>query len=802
MKKFYFLVVALCLFMGVNAQIVNIPDANFKAKLISLGVDTNSDGNIQASEALAKTNLDVSNSSISSLTGIGSFTNLTNLYCSSNQLQSLDLSGLTRLYVLECNNNLLTALDLSNSNYYLSVDCYNNQLTSLTIGQTVQTLDCHNNNLTNINFSNSQINYFDCSDNQLTSLQLGNFGLGLATLNCSNNLLTSLNVSNLVSLVNLYCSDNNITSLNLNGLNMLNNLGCSNNQLNNLNINGLTNLSSLRCSNNQLASLNLNGLIDLNSLNCDYNQLTTIDCSSLINLSTLICGNNPLVSLFVKNGRYEDFNLDNLPNLQYICADENQITALGNMLSILSYSNCVVNSYCSFVPGGNFYTILGNAKFDSNTNGNCDVSDVNLPNLKYTITNGANSAVMITNTSGNYSIPVQSGTHTITPVLENPSYFTLSPSSVNVTFPTQTSPFTQNFCSTANGIHPDLEVVLLPTNPARPGFNSNYELTYINKGNQLQSGSVSLDFDDSKMDLVAASLVPASQSVNNLTWNFAGLKPFEKRSIYFTMNINASTDIPAVNAGDVLNCTATILSAATDETPADNTFTLDQTVVNSFDPNDKTCLEGSTIAPSEVGKYVHYLIRFENTGTFPAENIVVKDIIDAAKFDVNSIVPIKGSHDYFTRINGNKVEFIFENINLPFDDANNDGYVAFKIKTKPTLTTGSSFSNSASIYFDYNFPIVTNTATTTIQALSTQDFNFEKYFTVYPNPANNVLNIETKKTIEVSSISIYNQLGQLVLVVPNAQNVAKVDVSSLSAGNYFIKINSDKGTANTKFIKQ
>jgi len=197
------------------------------------------------------------------------------------------------------------------------------------------------------------------------------------------------------------------------------------------------------------------------------------------------------------------------------------------------------------------------------------------------------------------------------------------------------------------------------------------------------------------------------------------------------------------------------------------------------------------------------MISFENTGTFPAQNVVVKDMIDAAKFDVNSIVPIKGSHSFVTNITaGNKVEFIFENINLPFDDANNDGYIAFKIKTKPTLVVGDTFTNNASIYFDYNFPIVTNTASTTIQALSVQNFEFSNYFIVYPNPVNNTLNLSSKENIEVSSINIYNTLGQLVLVIPNAQNTKSIDVSSLSAGNYFIKINSDKGTSNTKFIKK
>jgi hypothetical protein len=127
--------------------------------------------------------------------------------------------------------------------------------------------------------------------------------------------------------------------------------------------------------------------------------------------------------------------------------------------------------------------------------------------------------------------------------------------------------------------------------------------------------------------------------------------------------------------------------------------------------------------------------------------------------------------------------------------------VAFKIKTKPTLVTGNTFSNSANIYFDYNFPIVTNTATTTIQTLSSQDFAFDSYFGIYPNPVHDVLNVETKQIIAVSSINIYNQLGQLVLVVPSAQDVSKVDVSGLASGNYFIKINSDKGTSNTRFIK-
>src|SRR5690606_20906712 len=114
------------------------------------------------------------------------------------------------------------------------------------------------------------------------------------------------------------------------------------------------------------------------------------------------------------------------------------------------------------------------------------------------------------------------------------------------------------------------------------------------------------------------------------------------------------------------------------------------------DPNDKTCLQGTGISQTQVGNYVHYLIRFENTGTANAQNIVVKDIIDTSKFDLSSLIAVCGSHSIVTRITGpNTVEFIFENIQLPFADATNDGYVVFKIRTLPNLTVGNAFSNTA-----------------------------------------------------------------------------------------------------------
>jgi hypothetical protein len=260
-------------------------------------------------------------------------------------------------------------------------------------------------------------------------------------------------------------------------------------------------------------------------------------------------------------------------------------------------------------------------------------------------------------------------------------------------------------------------------------------------------------------------------------------------------------ETPAVNGGDILSYTATINGLNTDETQLDNTFPLSQIVVNSYDPNDKTCLEGTTLNPTMIGEYVHYQIRFENTGTFPAQNVVIKDMIDTTKFDISTLQITDTSHSCVTRItNPDKVEFIFENINLPFDDATNDGYVVFKIKTKPTLTVGSTISNLANIYFDYNFPIVTNTATSTFQALANNQFSLNNYISLSPNPAKDVLNINVQDEVNIKSIAIYNMLGQLVQITTSPTN--SLNVSDLKAGNYIIKLYSEEGEIRGKFIKE
>jgi len=765
MKKIYFIICIMILSL-FQAQIVNIPDANFKSLLVAnmpylakdlIGnntiIDTNHDGEIQLSEAanISKLRFDLydmpnysSNfNNVVSISGIKSFTNLTDLYIDSFPLlQTIDLSNSTALY----------KLDLSR--------CY--VLSSVNLQGCSQLYDL------DIFFSN----------------------------------IPSIDLSGLTNLYEVDMTQCQLANLSLNNNTNLNNLALTSNKLQTLPLGQTPNLKFLSIAGNQFITLNFSSFPKLETLNCTYNKFISIDLSQNTDLKTFGCDVNPnLKSLFIKNGinnftQNNNSTFSSTPNLVYICADDSEISNVNALLP--STTSCVVNSYCSFTPGGAFYTISGNTKFDSNSNG-CDVNDLNKAFQKFNITSGSISGSITANNSGNYSIPVQAGAHTIIPVLENPTYFNISPTSLTANFPAQTSPLTQNFCMTANGNHPDLEIVIIPTDIAVPGFDADYKIVFKNKGTGAQSGNVVFSFNDDLMNFVSATTVPNSQSTGILNWNFTNLLPFESREIKAKFTLNTSTQTPSLNMGDVLHYTAQINGAA-DETPADNTFTLNQTVVNSFDPNDKTCLEGVSIAQAQVGNYVHYLIKFENNGTANAKNIVVKDDIDTSKFDLSTLIPLSGSHSFVTKISEtNTAEFIFENIQLPFDDANNDGYISFKIKTKSTLAAGNSFSNTARIYFDYNAPIVTNTYTTSVQTLlATSEVNTSKNdFNIYPNPVKDILYIQSKD--EIIKAEIYDAAGRILNTTEVKNNA--VNVSDLAKGNYIIKVSTKNKTLTLKFIK-
>jgi hypothetical protein len=159
-----------------------------------------------------------------------------------------------------------------------------------------------------------------------------------------------------------------------------------------------------------------------------------------------------------------------------------------------------------------------------------------------------------------------------------------------------------------------------------------------------------------------------------------------------------------------------------DSNLTNNMKSASQTVVGSYDPNDKrmmghyagTDTEGDILPTDNV---LDYVVRFQNTGTFPAYRVVIRDTLTNS-ISAESIRNIQMSHNGRVYIeNGNVMVTEFINIQLP-DSASNpagsQGYIAFSINRDSSLALGSEIHNRVGIYFDFNEPIITNTAITRI----------------------------------------------------------------------------------------
>lgn len=199
MKKIYVVLFFLtCSF--ANAQIINIPDANFKRALLSPanGIDTNNDGEIQISEAESANRIAASDYGIVSMEGIEYFSNISELFCEENQIEILDVSHNTQLELLFCYENKISSLNLSQNRGLLVVWAYMNPLIAIDLSENIalEEIIVHQSLLTEINVTNNpNLQILDCDNMRLTNLDISqNPQIGL--LYAYNNELTSLNIKN------------------------------------------------------------------------------------------------------------------------------------------------------------------------------------------------------------------------------------------------------------------------------------------------------------------------------------------------------------------------------------------------------------------------------------------------------------------------------------------------------------------------------------------------------------------------------------------------------------------------------
>ncbi|MGV3540432.1 MAG: T9SS type A sorting domain-containing protein [Rufibacter sp.] len=138
-------------------------------------------------------------------------------------------------------------------------------------------------------------------------------------------------------------------------------------------------------------------------------------------------------------------------------------------------------------------------------------------------------------------------------------------------------------------------------------------------------------------------------------------------------------------------------------------------IIDSYDPNDKQVSPQGITARRYIkeNQDLEYLIRFQNTGTDVAYNVIIRDTINE-HLDIASLKVGSASHPLTYTVSGKGkpvVTFTFKNINLPDHKTNepgSHGFVKFTIAQNLDNPKGTKIRNKADIYFDYNSPITTN----------------------------------------------------------------------------------------------
>lgn len=191
----------------VDSEFVEINDTNFPdpvfLQYVKDNIDTadttsgQKDGRLSKAERDAVTEISITNTDCTDLTGIAYFANLTTLECQHNGLKELNLEYNKNLTELNCCHNQLTTLDVSKNAKLRILKCYNNGMEKLNLGDITHLtlLNCNDNNLTELDVSkNPDLEDLECRENKLRRVVIGK-KYRLTTLYLRGNQLTSLDLS-------------------------------------------------------------------------------------------------------------------------------------------------------------------------------------------------------------------------------------------------------------------------------------------------------------------------------------------------------------------------------------------------------------------------------------------------------------------------------------------------------------------------------------------------------------------------------------------------------------------------------
>lgn len=634
-------------------------------------LDCSLNGSIKSLPALPNTLEYLNCSEMASLDNLPALpASLLYLSCFADKLSSLPAIPSSLKY-LDCSsqgiytgdNSLLTGLPALNANLTFLNCSYNKSLSSLPdLPATLDTLFCSECNLSSLPPLPSPLVHFACSNNSITNLPA--LPSMIKYFNCSKNQIAVLPELP-ASLVNFIC-----------------------------NANAISTLPALPKS--------------LLSFDCSYNNIISLpalpDSMILLNITGTDIYCLPKLPSAYRSSQFNiylnDSKISCLPNIP---GPPGKVSIWGNSdLANLKLCYAANNLYhCAGFP-----VINGKMFYDNNSNGIKDTDEPYKTRAKIQLSNGDYT---FTDKEGYYEIATDSiGSYTIT--AQAPLYYNSVPASASFTFLKYDTSVNKNFALQPATVKDSLVIGITPLNwAARPGFSFPYLINYKNAGTTSLPVVVTFSYDYTKLNYDSTSNNDITNNGTSLSLNIGNFVPGEEKNFigYFTLKTNAAL-------GDTLFANSMI--SATNVNAVDSNVSA---IRGSFDPNDKHGTPQLTPAQVAKGNYIQYNIRFQNTGTDTAFNIIISDTL-SNKLQWNSFELLNASHPCKATIKDDKVYFEFLNILLPDSNINeikSHGFVSFKIKPKSTVVLNDSILNKASIYFDYNEPVITNTVNTTISNL-------------------------------------------------------------------------------------
>ena len=502
-------------------------------------------------------------------------------------------------------------------------------------------------------------------------------------------------------------------------------------------------------------------------------------------------------------------------------------------VTVTDAAGCTSHSDYSFVDydhsTSDCYCIISGTVFND-ANGNCiqDAGEAGIGNIQIHIAGSTPDAgYTYTDNSGNYSYKVRSGAYTVSETVL--PFFSLASCQTNnipvVVSAASNCVHTVNFADSLDSVH-DMHISTWDYSApgAIPG-RTYTQVSIISNDGTVTEDSVLASYTAGGF-IFSPTFAPGGYfnggaSYYNTADSFTSLEPSASKQFFMSYPVPA--DLPtgiSIVFKDSVAYKGPMTNVSTDHTPANNFNSFATTTTNNTAANFKEVYPKGTGAAGTISytdSVLEYMVHFQNTGLFSAENVVIIDTIDN-NLNWTTLRPVFESAP--CKVNMQQVgaykivKFTFTDINLPpasFDAVRSNGMLTYTVHINSGGSVGTTYKNHASVYLDDMAPAMTNTTLNTLGTaapannVSVPVVSLGSSFAVYPNPASNtfnaVINSATATTgdLKVSDITGRTLITKTVDAQKGTQTVS-VNVATLAPGTYFVTYSSIGATTTQKLV--